>query len=94
MRIEVNGEAREVKPGTTLDGLIRQLALAPERLALERNREVVRRADWPLTSLAEGDRIEIVHFVGGGGMRDAETRGWRDAETRGRGDTETERKDR
>ena len=66
MRIEVNGEAREVEPGTTLSELVKQLALAPERLALERNREVVRRADWPLVSLTEGDRIEIVHFVGGG----------------------------
>lgn len=66
MRIEVNGEGREVEPGTTLDDLVRQLALVPERLAVERNREVIRRADWPLTSLAEGDRIEIVHFVGGG----------------------------
>ena len=83
MRIEVNGEAREVEPGTTLDGLVKQLALAPERLALERNREVVRRVDWPLISLDEGDRIEIVHFVGGGRRCDEETRG--------RGDTETER---
>lgn len=76
MRIEINGEGREVEPGATLDELIRQLALVAERLAIERNREVVRRADWPQTRLAEGDRIEIVHFVGGG-MRDAETRGRR-----------------
>lgn len=56
-----------MQTGATLDDLVSQLALAPERLALERNREVVRRADWPRVSLAEGDRIEIVHFVGGGG---------------------------
>ena len=66
MRIEVNGESREVEPDTTLDELVQQLALVPTRLAIERNREVVRRADWPQTKLAEGDRIEIVHFVGGG----------------------------
>lgn len=66
MRIEVNGESREVETGETLYELIKQLALVPERLAVERNREVVRRADWPQTLLAEGDRIEIVHFVGGG----------------------------
>ncbi|HEY0407880.1 MAG TPA: sulfur carrier protein ThiS [Pyrinomonadaceae bacterium] len=66
MRIEVNGEGLEVESGATLDDLVRQLALVPERLALERNREVVRRADWPQTNLDEGDRIEIVHFVGGG----------------------------
>lgn len=66
MRIEVNGESREVEHSTTLDDLIKQLALVPTRLAIERNREVVRRADWPQTLLTEGDRIEIVHFVGGG----------------------------
>lgn len=66
MRIEVNGESREVERGTTLYRLVKQLALTPERLAIEHNREVVRRADWPQTELSEGDRIEIVHFVGGG----------------------------
>jgi thiamine biosynthesis protein ThiS len=66
LRIKVNGDVRLVKPGTTLDGLVRELALTPERLAIERNRVVVRRADWPDTLLCEGDAIEIVHFVGGG----------------------------
>jgi thiamine biosynthesis protein ThiS len=66
LRIEVNGESREVEQGTTLAELVNQLALVPARLAIERNREVVRRADWPQTELSEGDRIEIVHFVGGG----------------------------
>ena len=66
MRIEVNGEAKEVEAGSTLQTLVEQLALAPERLAVEHNREVVRRADWPRTTLGEGDRVEIVHFVGGG----------------------------
>jgi thiamine biosynthesis protein ThiS len=69
LRIEVNGESREVEQQTTLDDLIKQLALIPARLAIERNREVVRRHDWPHTLLAEGDRIEIVHFVGGGFSR-------------------------
>lgn len=50
----------------TLSDLIKHLSLTPERLAIEHNREVVRRADWPNTLLSEGDRIEIVHFVGGG----------------------------
>ena len=66
MRIVVNGETREVPDQLTLDGLINHLALAPERLAVELNREVIRRANWTETTLAEGDRIEIVHFVGGG----------------------------
>lgn len=66
MRVEVNGEAKEVGEGATLQSLVEQLALAPERLAVEHNREVVRRADWPTRELSDGDRVEIVHFVGGG----------------------------
>ena len=66
MRIEVNGEPREVGEGTTVGGLVRLLALAPERLAVELNREVVRRSRWDETALSEGDKIEVVHFVGGG----------------------------
>ena len=66
MLIKVNGEGREVPEGTTVEGLVRQLALAPERLAVELNHDVVRRDQWPARALAEGDRVEIVHFVGGG----------------------------
>jgi sulfur carrier protein len=64
--IEVNGERRDVPDALTLDGLVKSLSLAPERLAVELNQGVVRRADWPATTLREGDRVEIVHFVGGG----------------------------
>lgn len=66
MRVELNGESKEISEGTTLLSLVEQLALAPERVAVELNREVVRRADWPATQLSDGDRVEIVHFVGGG----------------------------
>ncbi|HEX8774848.1 MAG TPA: sulfur carrier protein ThiS [Pyrinomonadaceae bacterium] len=66
MQVEINGESREVKERMTLFELIEHLSLAPERLAVELNQTVVRRADWPRTTLEEGDRIEIVHFVGGG----------------------------
>ncbi|HEX8175164.1 MAG TPA: sulfur carrier protein ThiS [Pyrinomonadaceae bacterium] len=66
MRVTVNGEERELPDGLTLEALIGYLALAPDRLAIERNREVVRRADWPQTTLSEDDRVEIIHFVGGG----------------------------
>ena len=66
MRLTINGEAREVPEGITLEGLIEHLALAPERLAIERNRAVVRRAEWQKTILAEDDHVEIIHFVGGG----------------------------
>jgi thiamine biosynthesis protein ThiS len=66
LRVQVNGEFRELPEKITLDELVRELSLAPERLAIELNREVVRRAAWPETEMREGDTIEIVHFVGGG----------------------------
>ena len=66
MLIKLNGETKVVAHGTTLQALIEELALAPERLAIEHNLNVVRRADWPSVELLEGDRVEIVHFVGGG----------------------------
>ena len=66
MRVTINGEERELPDGITLAALIGYLALAPDRLAIERNREVVRRSDWPQTTLNEDDRVEIIHFVGGG----------------------------
>ncbi|HKR00191.1 MAG TPA: sulfur carrier protein ThiS [Pyrinomonadaceae bacterium] len=66
MFVEINGEARDVPASINLSDLVRHLALAPERLAIELNRQVIRRADWPSTTLQHGDRIEIVHFVGGG----------------------------
>lgn len=66
LRIHINGEIRDVPDRISLDELISHLRLAPERLAIELNHEVVRRSDWPRTLLSEGDRIEVVHFVGGG----------------------------
>jgi thiamine biosynthesis protein ThiS len=64
--VEVNGESRDVPDSITLAEFVQLLALAPERLAIELNRQVVRQADWPHTALKGGDRVEIVHFVGGG----------------------------
>ena len=69
MQVEINGESRDVTAAITVAELITHLALAPERLAIELNQRVVRRADWQKTTLNEGDRVEIVHFVGGGGER-------------------------
>ncbi len=62
----VNGEAREVPQGETIAGLVRHLALDPERLAVELDRKIVKRAQWAATPLAAGAEIEIVQFVGGG----------------------------
>ena len=66
MRVQINGEAREVADELKLSELVNELALAPERVAIELNQKIVRRNLWPETMLADGDRIEIVHFVGGG----------------------------
>jgi sulfur carrier protein len=66
MHITVNGETREVSPGLTVLGLIELLGLGEGPVAVERNRDVVPRREHGTTELAEGDVIEIVHFVGGG----------------------------
>ena len=66
MRVFVNGEARELSGTSSLAELVTQLELPVARIAIELNREVVRRNDWGSTILQDDDRIEIVHFVGGG----------------------------
>lgn len=66
MRIEVNGEPREVAPGTTVLGLLEELGLTGVLVAVERNRDIVPRAEHARTAVADGDRLEIVQFVGGG----------------------------
>ncbi len=66
MQIQVNGEQRELMDQLRLSDLLKELALAPERVAVELNHHVVRRTEWANTILKEGDRVEIVHFVGGG----------------------------
>lgn len=66
MRLTINGEEKDLPDAMTLEALIEHLALAPNRIAVERNLLVVRRADWPETLLMDGDKIEIIHFVGGG----------------------------
>ena len=65
MKVFVNGEPREVTE-TTLAGLVTELDLPVARIAIELNRDVVCRSDWDSTMLKDEDRIEIVHFVGGG----------------------------
>ena len=66
MNILLNGEQKEVAHSLAITALINELGFKPERLAVEVNRRIIRRADWPSTTLAEGDKVEIVHFVGGG----------------------------
>jgi len=66
IEIIVNGEAQQLSPGSRVTDLIKQLELAPERLAIELNLSILPRAKWSETELKSGDRLEIVHFVGGG----------------------------
>jgi sulfur carrier protein len=66
MKLQINGESREFNPPLTLASLIEQLAMKPDRVAVELNREIAHRDKWANTQLNEGDRLEIVHFVGGG----------------------------
>jgi thiamine biosynthesis protein ThiS len=66
LRIEVNGEPREVPEGASVADLLRLLNLAAPKVAVERNQEIVPRSAWAATRLSEGDRLEVVHFIGGG----------------------------
>jgi thiamine biosynthesis protein ThiS len=66
IEIIVNGDARQVSQGARVMDLVKQLELAPERLAIELNLSILPRAKWAETELRQGDRVEMVHFVGGG----------------------------
>jgi thiamine biosynthesis protein ThiS len=64
--IFVNGKKKGILKGMTISNLIAQLELTPERLAVELNMQIVKRDRWSTQILSAGDRLEIVHFVGGG----------------------------
>ena len=64
--IVVNGEQRNAKPGDTVADLLCDLGLENGRVAIERNLQILPRAQWEETKIAAGDRYEIVQFVGGG----------------------------
>jgi sulfur carrier protein len=66
IEIIVNGDALQVRRSARVTDLIKQLELASERLAIELNLSILPRAKWAETELRPGDRLEIVHFVGGG----------------------------
>jgi sulfur carrier protein len=66
MKLTLNGQAREMTIGMTLSELLASLQLADKLVLVERNGDAVARADFPVTSLSEGDTIEIVRMVGGG----------------------------
>lgn len=66
MDIHVNGDRKQVSDGTSVGELVRQLHLPDDQIAVELDREVVRRADWESTTMTAGAQVEIVRFVGGG----------------------------
>lgn len=66
MKIQINGEPRNFEGTLTLTSLVEQLGMKSDRVAVELNREIVPRERWQATQLADGDQLEIVHFVGGG----------------------------
>jgi thiamine biosynthesis protein ThiS len=69
MKLQINGEQREIeKPSETftLQSLVEILGMKPDRVAVELNHDIVPRNLWSETMLNDGDRLEVVHFVGGG----------------------------
>ena len=66
IEVLVNGQARQVAEGQTILGLLRELELAPERVAVELDRRIVKQPSWSETVLQAGAQLEIVQFVGGG----------------------------
>ena len=66
VKVILNGKEKDLPSGITVSALLRELDLEGKPVAVERNREVVSRTLFEETSLEENDRIEIVHFVGGG----------------------------
>ena len=66
MKVVINGEIKEIAKKINLQALLKNLSLASERIAVELNKEVVRKKDWENIEINEADKIEIIHFVGGG----------------------------
>ena len=64
--VSLNGEPREVPAGLTLLGLLLHLKIDPQRIAVELNREIVRKPNWDSTPINNGAQLEVVEFVGGG----------------------------
>jgi thiamine biosynthesis protein ThiS len=66
MTVVINGESLEVPEGTTVAALLERLGMKPDRVAIERNLDILPRARWAQTSVQPSDSFEIVQFVGGG----------------------------
>lgn len=66
MLIMINGESRDLTPGLTVAGLLQDLGIDNRKVAVERNLEIVPKSAFTTTEVQDGDRLEIVHFIGGG----------------------------
>ena len=66
MQILLNGENKQIDRELNLTELLRHFELPTERIAIELNREVIRKKNWDSIKIKEADKIEVVHFVGGG----------------------------
>jgi len=66
MKLTINGDTREFSPEFSVASLLAELGLKPDRVAVELNRELLSHDRWEKTRLSDGDKLEIVHFVGGG----------------------------
>ena len=66
MKLQINGDQRELPDGLSLAALVEHLGMKPDRVAVELNLEIVPRTNWQNIQLKNGDKLEIVHFVGGG----------------------------
>jgi thiamine biosynthesis protein ThiS len=66
VKLILNGELRDIGSVATISALLAHLGLKADRVAVELNRDLVRRELWEATQLHEGDKLEIVQFVGGG----------------------------
>ena len=66
MKVFVNGETQEIAENFNLTALLKHFSLPEERIAIELNKEVVRKKDWANIKINDADKIEIIHFVGGG----------------------------
>jgi sulfur carrier protein len=66
MKVQINGQGRDFPKPIPLSALLEQLGMKADRVAVELNRSIVPRAQWGETLVVEGDRLEIVQFVGGG----------------------------
>jgi len=66
MHLVINGEQRDFPDGLTVSSLVERLGMKADRVAVELNLEIVPRTNWSATPLKDNDKLEIVHFVGGG----------------------------